>query len=282
MKTKMLKLIPLPRLLALALLIFLVFLSLSSPLEAQTGFTQGYGADQPLEKGMIVQLKKDDPSKVEPNTTDTMDKMHGVVVDANDSPVTLSSEGQKVFVAKSGRYDVLVSDQNGAIETGDYITISALNGIGMKAGTKEPIVIGRALAGFDGKQGVISTAEVKDAAGSTKKVNLGRVEVDITVNRNPNLKAEEPNLPEILRRATSVIAGKQVSPARAYISIVVFIISTIIAGSLMYSGIRSGIISIGRNPLSKKSIIRGMFQVIITGLIVFITGLFGVYLLLKI
>jgi hypothetical protein len=45
--------------------------------------------------------------------------------------------------------------------------------------------------------------------------------------------------------------------------------------------VRSSMIALGRNPLSRKSILRGMFQVIITSIIIFICGLFGVYLLLK-
>ena len=54
-----------------------------------------------------------------------------------------------------------------------------------------------------------------------------------------------------------------------------------IAGSLIYSAVRSSLIAIGRNPLSKKSIIRGLFQVVIIGLMVFLSGIFGVYLLLR-
>jgi hypothetical protein len=281
LKTKIKTLLPLPRLLALLTLALLVMLSVSRPLGAQSAFTQGFGSDEPLQKGMIVQIKKSDATKVELNTSQTIDQMYGVVVDANDAPVTLSSEGQKVFIATGGRFEVLVSNQNGDIAAGDYITISALNGIGMRAGTKEQTVVGRALAGFNGKDGVISSSEVKDTSGKAKQVVIGRVSLDVAVTRNPNLKSEEPNLPEALRRAVESIAGKQVSPQRAYLSVIIFIVSAVVAGSLMYSGIRSGIISIGRNPLSKKSIIRGMFQVILTGIIIFITGIFGVYLLLK-
>jgi len=50
---------------------------------------------------------------------------------------------------------------------------------------------------------------------------------------------------------------------------------------VMYSGIRSGMIAVGRNPLSKKSIIRSLIQTVIAGLIIFLAGVFAVYLLLK-
>lgn len=280
-KTKIKKFISLPKLMALAALLFLVALSTQSPLGAQTAFTQGYNSDELLQRGMIVRIKKDDTTKVTALPYDEMTEMHGVVVDANDAPVTLSAEGQKVFIATGGKYEVLVSDQKGEIKAGDYITVSSISGIGMKANTIESHVVGRALADFNGRDSVISSTEVKDTANNTKKVNIGRVYADISVSRNPNYGPPDSGLPEALRKAAESIAGKEVNTARVYIAVVIFVISTIIAGTIMYGGVRSGIISIGRNPLSKKSIIRGMLQVVVFGLIVFILGLFGVYLLLK-
>lgn len=280
-KTKIKKLLPLPRLMALMALFLLVIVSLSSPLEAQTAFTQGYGSDDVLQRGMIVRLKKDDSSKVTALNYEDIEHMHGVVVDSNDAPVTLSAEGQKVFVATGGKYDVLVSNQNGAIKAGDYVTISALTGVGMRAGTKESKVIGRALADFNGKEAVVGSTEVKDTEGKTVKVTFGRISTDIGVSRNPNLGSDDPALPKFIRNAAESIAGKKVDTNRVYLAIAIFAISTIIAGTLMYGGVRSGIISIGRNPLSKKSIVKGMLQVVLFGLIIFILGLFGVYLLLK-
>jgi hypothetical protein len=280
MKTKMKTYFSWHRLFALALLSLLVGLSIAGPISAQA-VTEGFNADAKLQRGMIVKVKKEDAKKVEPVTRESADQMHGVTVNANDAPVTLSDDGQKVFVATTGHYDLLVSDQAGAISTGDYVTISAIAGVGMKAGSKDAYVIGRALAAFDGKQNVTGASELKDSAGQTQKVNLGRVQVDITVARNPLLKGEDPNVPEFLRKATEAIAGKPVNAVRIYIGIVVFLISTLIAASLMYGGIKSALISVGRNPLARKRIIRSMFQVVVTGLIVFTIGLFGVYLILK-
>ncbi len=280
-KTKIRNLITPTRIAALLGLSLLVVLSVAFPLSGQANFTQGFGADSVLQKGMIVRLQEDDTSKVKPLSFDEMEEMYGVVVSPNDAPVTLSSEGQKVFVATAGKYDVLVSSQNGPINAGDYITISAFNGIGMKAGDREPVVVGRALTSYDGEQGTISTADVTDAEGNQKQVAISRIAADISVSRNPLLKAEEPNIPEILRRASEAIAGKPVDPVRVYIAVIVFLISTFVAGTLLYGGVRSGIISIGRNPLSKKSIIRGMLQVVLVGLTIFISGLFGVYLILR-
>ncbi|MCA9332636.1 hypothetical protein KDA00_02065 [Candidatus Saccharibacteria bacterium] len=279
-KTKIKQLFSWPRLAALAALAFLVLLSGSSSIFAQA-VTQGFGADTVLQKGVVVQLDKTDTTKVKPVTLESIEEMYGVVVDANDAPVTLSNEGRKVFVATVGPFDVLVSDQGGTINPGDYLTISAIEGVAMKAGDKEPVVVGRALDAYDGKTNVIGAAQVTDNNGASRTVNLSRIRTDISVSRNPLLRGETPNVPEFLRKASEAIAGKEVNAVRIYLSVFVFTVSTIAAGSLLYAGVRNGLISIGRNPLSKKTIIRGMFQVILTGLIIFIVGLFGVYLLLK-
>lgn len=280
LKTKMKKYLTFQRITAVMVLSLLCLVSTRYPLFAQA-VTQGYGADQIMQRGMLVQLKKGDTSKVEVVKQESAEKMYGVVVNANDAPVTLSAEGKKVFVATAGHYDVLANTQNGEIKPGDYIAVSAIDGIGMKAGDKEPVVVGRALSGFDGKSNVISTTEVKDSQGGSKTVSIGRVQADITVAKNPLFKSSEPNLPAFLQKASETIAGKPVDPVRVYAGLFIFLISTLIAASLMYGGVKSAIISIGRNPLSKKSIVKGMFQIIITGLTVFISGIFGVYLILK-
>lgn len=281
LKTKIRQFCTLQRVVALSALSLLIVASINYPLLAQA-VTQGYGSEQALQRGMIVRLKKSDASKVEAVKQENADQTYGVAVDANDAPVTLSAEGQKVFVATGGRFDVLVSTQGGPVAAGDYIAVSAIDGIGMKAGDKDEIAIGRALGSFDGKTNAISTTEIKDSAGVKRSVNIGRVQADVAVAKNPLLKATEPNLPEALKKVSESIAGKPVNPMRVYVAMVVFLVSTIVAGTLMYGGVRSSLISIGRNPLGKKSIIRGMFQIILTGMTVFISGIFGVYLLLKI
>lgn len=281
-KVRIKEMLSMQRLLALIGLVLLVLAGLSGPLSAQPpAVTQGYETEKHLQKGMIIRLKEGDPTKVEALSSEAIDRMHGVIVDANDAPLTVSGEGEKVFVATGGRYSVLVSSQNGYISQGDYVTISAIHGVGMKAGDREPLVIGKAAGDFNDKSPLVSSTAIKDTAGGEREVAIGRVPVDVDVSRNPLLKGTEPNLPEFLQKATEAIAGKQVEPTRVYIGLVVLLITTAISGSLLYGGVRSGIISMGRNPLSKKLIIRGMVQVIISGLIIFIVGLFAVYLLLK-
>lgn len=244
--------------------------------------TQGYGSDEIFQNGMIVGLKNDDLRKVEAINQDQYDRMHGVVVAQNDSAVFVNREDEKVYVATTGRYSVLVSDQSGVVDPGDYITVSSVNGIGMKATKSSPVVLGKALEGFnaDDSNQISSVAIIKNADGEDYKINLGYVLVDINIAKNPLLEADS-TLPGILRKASEMIAGKPVSSTRVYMSLGVLAICTVIAGSLIYSAARTSMIAIGRNPLGKKSIIRGLFQVVIICLMVFLVGVFGVYLLLR-
>jgi hypothetical protein len=273
-KTKIKQWISFYRILAMSGLLALIFLGVNSPINAQT-VAQGFRSDTTLERGIIVILDQEDQGRVTPADLATVQALYGIVINANDAAVTLSEGDEQTFVATQGRYQVLVSTQNGPIKAGDFITISSLEGIGMKVDDIAPVVIARALSDFDGSN-ASSTAQAGDTT-----VSIGRVQADVLAGPNPLQKPTEANLPDFLRRAAETLAGKPVPAARVYIAVFVFVVSTFIAGSLMYSGVRSSIISIGRNPLSKKSIIRSMLQVIMVGLIIFIIGVFAVYLLVR-
>ncbi len=262
-------------------LLSLVFLSHVAPATAQS-ITQGYGSEETIQRATIVSLTLDDAKKVEPTSLDNDERMHGVVVSQNDAPFTLSSEDEKTFVATKGRFETFASNENGAIQPGDYVTISRVAGIGMKAGENEPFVIGKAISGFDGETGVLSTTNI-DSGGEQRKVSIGRIQVDVGVGGNPLLKNSDSNLPGFLQKAAETIAQKSpINPIRIYISLFILIVSAVVAGVLLYSGVRSAIISIGRNPLSKKSITKSLLQVIMTSIIILLLGIFGVYLLLRI
>lgn len=244
---------------------------------------QSYTASSSLQTGMIVKLAGSNSTRVEPVTADTAKNIHGVVVPQGDAPVTLapvSGTDQQVYVATSGRYEVLVSNQNGTVNAGDYITVSSLDGIGMKAATKDVEIVGRAASSFDGVHGVQSSTTVKDSQGKSTTVSIARIPVDIAIGPNPDA-LKLGNVPGILQHAGILVAGKPVTPWRLYISAVLLLGVIIIAGSLLYSGVRSSMVAIGRNPLAKSSITRNLIQVVFTSITIFIIGVFGVYLLLK-
>ena len=247
------------------------------------GSVQGYSADSPLETGTIVQLDAKTSNRVKVATQADLQNMFGVTVDRSQLPLTLSNEAlqNEVYVAVSGTYTVLVSTQGGTIKAGDYVTMSSVNGVAMKAGTEEKTVFGRANAGFDGKGVVLGTTSLKDSDGGTKTVTLGSIPITINIQRNPNIKSTKVDVPEFLQRLGQQIAEKQVSPIRIYLSLGITAISLVAAITVVYAGVRNSIISIGRNPMSKKSIFRALLSIILTSILILVIGLFAVYLLLK-
>jgi len=257
------------------------------PVAAQTvggGSVQGYSSETQLDTGTIVQLTGKDANQVKIAKQAELQNMFGVVVDKNSLSVTLSSEALKneTFVAASGTYNVLVSTQGGPIVSGDYVTLSSVNGVAMKAGTEEKTVFGRANGPFDGKGITLGSTVLKDVNGNTNQtVKLGSVPVTIDIKKNPNDKSTKSDLPEFLQRLGQQIAEKEVSPIRIYLSLGITLISILAAIAILYSGVRNGVISIGRNPMSKKSIFRALLEVILTSILILIIGLFAVYLLLR-
>jgi len=244
---------------------------------------QSYGTDSVLQKGMLVKLKDGDSSKVVALSQTDASQMQGVIIMASDTTVTLSANDSKysqVFVTPSGRYPVLVSNQNGAIKSGDYLAVSSLDGVAMKADESQAIIVGKAISDFNGIANVESTANLTNVNGSKIGVSIGRVGADIAISHNP-LQQSSSSLPGVLQRVSRGVADKPVSIERVYLGLAVLLVSAFIAGSLLYSGVRASLVAIGRNPLAKRSIIRAMLQATLTSLIVFIIGLFAVYLVLK-
>ena len=269
------------RMLALSVLCAMVVVRLSGISFAAESITnsvtQSYEADEPLQRGIIVVIDDSNANKVRPAKLEEIEKVHGVVVNNNDAPVTLSVEGQQVFVATTGRYQILVSNENGSINVGDYVTLSSLQGVGMKGDElRNKIVFGKALESFTDTSDVIANTKLGE-----REVALGRVMVDITVSKNPLLKSAEPTVPSFLKKAVEAVIGKPVDAWRAYVALAIMVLTVFVAGTLIYGGVRSGMISIGRNPLSKKVIMRGIFQAVLFGLIVLMAGIFGVYLILR-
>lgn len=261
-------------------LVFLAIFAQTSPLQAQT-VTQGYASDTAIQRATVVSLVLDNPFKVEPANLDNIDRLHGVVVARNDATFVLTTEDEETLVTTNGRFEVFVSDENGPIEAGDFITVSRVAGIGMKASESETSILGKANGTFTGEQAVLSTTEI-DVNGEKQKVSIGRIQVDIGVAGNPLFKSTRANVPGFLQTLTETIAQKPINPIRIYIGLVIFLAAAVIAGTLLYSGVKSSVISVGRNPLSKKSITKSLFQIIITSVIILLLGIFGVYLLLRI
>lgn len=267
----------------------LVLVIAASPVFAedniQSSTVQNYSSDSPLQRGTVVRFNEK-ANKVLPVSKAQMKDSFGVVVGKDDALVTFSgdTEGKpyQAFVATSGKFNVLVSSQNGPIKINDYVTVSALDGVAMKADETQDTVLGKALASYDGVQESLGKTQLKDKNGKVlQEVNIALLPVAVSIGRNPLAKSVKENLPSALEKAGNAIADKQVNPIRIYISLVVLSVTFVIAATVLYTGVRSSVIAIGRNPLMKKSILKNLFSIILVSMTVLVIGLFAVYLLLK-
>lgn len=254
----------------------------STALAAQQLVAQGYGTDSLLQTGMIVRLDSKNPNKVTALDLGHINKMFGVVVSANESSLTIGQAGgsQEAFVTNTGQHEVLVSNQNGPISIGDYVTESNISGIGMKADANEPVVLGQAAGSFDGSSNVLSTVQLKVAGSQKQTVGIGLVPVDINIASNP-LDQGAKGVPVFLSKITKYATNKSVSATRVYLGMLCVLAGVIITVTLIYSSIKNSFISIGRNPLAKKAIAMNLIRVLAIALIVFAISLGAAYLIIS-
>lgn len=255
----------------LAVAVLLALAGMISHAQADT-ITHTFNAKGNIESGRVVALVVSDKNTVELVPASDPTRIYGVAVEQNAAPVTVQQAGQNIFVATGGVYPVLVSTENGPIVAGDYLSMSSSDGIAAKL-KGQTYVVGRATQNFDGQS---------DSVGSGKNGSvIGKISVQVAPGKNPLLR-EDTAVPAPLRKLGESIAGKPLSASRIYAALIIFIITAAIAFGLLWVGVRSGMIAVGRNPLSKHSIMQGLIQVIVASTIVFAGGLFGIYLFLRI
>lgn len=250
--------------------------ALSVTVSAITYISQSYSTTEKLSLGSVVSLKDDTTDQIVASTNDNVDNLLGVVVNADNSVMSLSSGSfNKAEVATSGTLQVLVSDINGAVIGGDQITASPISGVGMKASSNVRVV---GIA-----QGNLSTNGSKqtytDKTGAKKTVIIGQIPVLVNVS----YYFKEPDktiVPAAIQNLANSLAGKNVSALPILISVAIFIITIIVVVSIIYSMIRSSIISVGRNPMSQSAIYRDIVQLSALVLVILGIGLISIYLVL--
>ena len=256
---------------------FLLFGTSSQPsAHAISSLSQGFTSEEDIPIGSIVSLKEKTDDSVTAASSNNVDNLIGVAVNEANFPLTISNgQAAQVHVAVSGIAPVLVSDLAGEIKRGDHITASTISGVGMKAITNTKVIgIAQADAAYD--DGAKQT--VKDG-DSEQSVTLGQVPVQINISYY-FAESEQTIIPKAFQNIANSIAGKPVDPVPIIISAAIFVITIVIVSSIVYSMIRSSIISVGRNPLSQSAIFRGLLQ--LSALVIGILGVAvaAIYLIL--
>ncbi|MEO5499740.1 MAG: hypothetical protein ABIR46_04535 [Candidatus Saccharimonadales bacterium] len=253
----------------------LLAITLSAFAYASSAISQGYSSEQDLSLGAIVSLEKNTNDTVIASSASNADNILGVVVNRDSSLLSVTNnQKEQIQIATSGITQVLVSDINGPIKRGDHITASPLSGIGMRASANVRIV---GIAQGDAENTKKQT--YKDKAGKEQSVTLG--DVPVLVNVSYFFKEPEKTVvPTAIQSVANSLAGKEVSTLPIVLATAVFLIMLIIVSSIIYSMIKSSIISVGRNPMAQSAVYRDLIQLSALVLAILAVGLIAIYLIL--
>jgi hypothetical protein len=253
----------------------------AAPRVVAQAISQGYRTSGAVQPGMLVVPTEGDGGSVSAAAQTRAADIIGVAVTNVDAPATIAGDDAQIYVSTTGTSKLLVSDENGSIAVGDYVSVSSVAGVAMKTDSKQAMVAAVAREGFSGSS-PISTASVSLQDGTTKTVKVGRIQADIQIRQNPKEQQQgTENIPGFLQSAGKALAGKDVSARRIYIALALLLASSTISGLVVYGAIKSSLVSLGRNPLGRATIFRSMIQVLVVGFFIFIVGLVGVYLILR-
>jgi hypothetical protein len=244
--------------------------------KAVTPISQGYAADDKMVQGTLVSLKDNSSDTVVAANVGNVNNLLGAVINDNSSLLSVSSNiKNQTLVATTGSASVLVSDMNGTIKRGDQVTASPINGVGMKA-TANVRVLGTAQSDF----GNGTKQTYKDKSGQEKSVNISEIPVQINVAyfyKEP----EKTVIPSAIQNVANALAGKTVSTVPILISGAIFIVTLVVVMSIIYSMIRSSIISVGRNPMSQSAVYRNVIQLSSVVIVILGVALVSIYMVLK-
>jgi len=249
-----------------------------SSLNAQgaSSIAQGFqSTDSNVVVGALVSLKQG-TNTVELGTQDNVDRLLGVV--GNKSVIELTNGVDSIQVVTNGSTTVLVSDINGAIKAGDKITTSPISGVGMKA-TVSTVVIGTAQANFSSSSNA-QTRTVTDKKGKALSVHIGAIPIQVDKVFYQAPQDNNSFLPPMLQDFASSVAGHSVSPVRVLIAALLVLMLFVVVTILLYSSVRSSIISIGRNPLSEEAVHKSLLEVGLTVVGILVFTVIVIYLIL--
>ena len=266
----------LPTRTVLFVVLSLTALLMPATAEAVTTISQGFSTTDQVRIGSIVSLKNNTSDQVVAANSSNVNNTLGVIIDNGNTLLTLtSSQSNQVQVATSGIVEALVSNINGDISQNDEITASPINGVGMKA-TENTRVVGVAQVGLTKTNGTSQT--YKDSKGE-HTILMGEIPILVNVSyffRQP----DKSIIPAAIQNVANALAGKAVSPLPIIVSVAIFMVTLIVVVSIIYSMIRSSIISVGRNPMAQSAIYRDIIQMSVLVLGILSLSMVSIYLTL--
>lgn len=242
---------------------------------AESAISQGFTSTDPIPTGALVSSVNDE-KLIEQASSATGQKLLGVV--GKGSLVELSNGTTQVQVVTSGVTQTFVSDLNGTVEVGDPITASPLVGVGMKA-LENSYIVGTARANF-GDATETSNHTIKDKNGNDKTVTVAVLPVQVNVSYFGKTNETKSILPQFFLEMAQTVAGKEVSVIRILTALLVLVAGVGAIGVLLYSSVRSSILSIGRNPLAASAVNKSLLEVSLLSFGILLVMLGVVYFIL--
>ncbi len=162
--------------------------------------------------------------------------IYGVYTEFSSIFLQNTSDPQTKPVTTSGKANVLVSSVNGNIKKNDFITTSAISGVGQKA-TRNGMILGTAL---------------QDYSNSNQKAT-GKIMVAVNPHFNAAFAENKASVLELIRNSDPS-ALTQLTSLRyvlaACIALIAFSIGFVYFGRVTSRGVEA----LGRNPLASRTI----------------------------
>lgn len=238
--------------------------------------SQGYKTSESLVAGTIVSLDASTAKAVKAATISTTKDLLGVVVTPGDVIINLSSTSDQVQVSTSGVAPTLVSNINGSIKAGDRITASAIAGVGSKTSGNTKI-IGIAQGSLNAQTAGADKRQIKDLNGKNQEVLIAKIPVTIEVGYFD----KQGTVAGYAQQFVSGVTGRDVSAQRALAGIVILILALTVVGVMLSTSVKSSIISIGRNPLSRSAVQRSLWGVLLIAVAVLALAGVSIFLIVR-
>ncbi|HEX7260018.1 MAG TPA: hypothetical protein VF272_03765 [Candidatus Saccharimonadia bacterium] len=257
--------------------VFLLGLAMTPWLTLAAAISHGYQGDSNLVVGTLVAQSNDDKSRVVAADNKRPDSLIGVVVENRTSTLEITDPSDDIQVATSGKTTVIVSDIAGRIKAGDLIAASPIQGVGMKA-----VVAGKSIgvSQSDAPANGSKTTTVTSTDGKTQTVQISTIPVVLEVAYFVP-PAEKSPFPVFIQKFANILAGKPVAIIRVLIATVLVVTAMVVIGVILFSGIRSTLISVGRNPLARGSIFQVLWRILATVLVILIGAFGAAYLVIS-
>lgn len=238
---------------------------------------RSFSANVALTPGTIVSLAPGGGNTVEPANSKNELQPIGVVVSKDSTLVNIDSFDNSVQVAVSGKANVLVSNLQGAIKSGDLIAESPISGVGVaaRAGQK---VIGVAQSDFNESSANTSMQTIKSVSGKEQEVLIGSVPLIIAVGTGASTQNEYGNG---IKGLLSEIGGKPVSASRIIMTGFISLLTLVALVVMITAAVKNGVSGTSRNPLAKPVIFESLAQVFVMIILISIVSLVINYAILR-